>query len=491
MAWSGATAVLESNSQASRRIFISYRREDTEGHVLALVPPLRDRFGEDRIFKDTDSIPAGKDFVEALQRELTSCSVMLVVIGRNWLTIQEPRLRSRRLDNPADLVRIEVATALTNPQMLVVPVLVGGAKVPAAEDLPSNLRPLARRQAFELTGNHWNTDIKGLIDEIETACADIPGATPRSTRRFRRGVQAAAAVVLTALVTLWVWGRIGDQPASPGRSSGQPQAGTTSGVLTPPAKSGPESTAPSGEADRQPPARPDAREPPTVDRTPPIDERAVRSLRDAEATATRRRQRAEAEGASEGAMTAGKQKQLDAERLRDAGQTDRALQSFLAAAAEFDTAADAARNARGARPPETVNPEPQPKAPAAESKSPQDEAGERNRAEAAIRQTLEQFRLAYSQKNATALRGVFPQVRADRLFENLGVCARVSLTFGEMSVRLLSATEALVDVQATYGCQPPTGQRTQVSKPVRDTFRLVRNGTEWVIDRRQITLDEG
>jgi hypothetical protein len=214
-------------------------------------------------------------------------------------------------------------------------------------------------------------------------------------------------------------------------------------------------------------------------------------LRDAEATATRTRQRAEAEGASERAMAAGKQKQLDAERLRDAGQTDQAIQSFLAAASDFDTAADAARHEREERARTKEDPGHPPAPAAARSKSPQDQAAARNREEAAIRQTLEQFRVAYSQKNANALRGVFPQVRADRLFENLDVCARVSLTFGEMSVRLLSTTEALVDVQSTYGCQPPTGQRTQVSKPVRDTFRLVRNGTEWVIDRRQITLDEG
>ena len=101
MAMGGETAVIEAASPASGRIFISYRREDTGVHLLALVPPLRDRFGADRIFKDTDSIRAGDDFVEALRRELASCSVMLVVIGRGWLTIQDSRLGSRRLDNPS------------------------------------------------------------------------------------------------------------------------------------------------------------------------------------------------------------------------------------------------------------------------------------------------------------------------------------------------------------------------------------------------------
>jgi hypothetical protein len=474
MAWSGATAVLDADSTASRRIFISYRREDSEGHVLALVVPLRERVGEERVFRDIDSIPAGKDFVAVLQQELASCSVMLVVIGRNWLT-------SRRLDDPADLVRIEVATALANPRMLVVPVLVGGARMPAAAELPPNLQPLARRQSFELTSSHWNQDIKNLIDEIEAASADPAESTKRSTLLLRRGVQIAAGVVLCTLLMFWVLERIGVLPFSRDTGSAQQsQAGAPAVAPAPPAKSDQESSAPPSDADRQPPPASgpsDPRKPPAPDRKPLTDERAA--LRDAEATAARRRQRAEAEKASERAMAAGKQKQLDAERLRDAGQTDRAIQSFLAAAAEFDTAADATRIEREER------------ARTKEDPGHQDQAAERNREEAAIRQTLEQFRLAYSQKNANALRGVFPQVRADRLFENLEVCARVSLTFGEMSVTLLSPTNALVDVQATYGCQPPTGQPMQVSKPVRDTFRLARNGTVWVIERRQITLDGG
>ena len=308
--------------------------------------------------------------------------------------------------------------------------------MPAAAELPPNLQPLARRQSFELTSSHWNQDIKTLVDEIEAASADPSQSTKRSTLPLRRGLQIAAAVVLSALVLFWVWERLGVVPISPdARSSQQAQAGAPAVAPAPPAKSDRESDATSPDAGRQlPPAadpqKPptDPRKPPAADRRPPIDERTVQSLRDAEATATRRRQRAEAEGASERDMAAGKQKQLDAGRLRDAGQTDQAIQSFLAAAAEFDTAADAARKAREARAPATGDPGHQPAPPAAtRSKSPQeqatarpkspvDQAAERNREDAAIRQTLEQFRLAYSQKDPNALHGVFPQVRADRLF---------------------------------------------------------------------------
>jgi hypothetical protein len=102
----------ETDPQPSSRIFISYRREDSSGHVLALLPALRKHFGADRIFKDTDNIPPGVDFVKFIKRELDSCSVLLAIIGREWLNIRDSRLKSRRLDSPDDYLRVEVASAL-------------------------------------------------------------------------------------------------------------------------------------------------------------------------------------------------------------------------------------------------------------------------------------------------------------------------------------------------------------------------------------------
>ena len=123
-------------SAASSRIFISYRREDSAGHVLALLPALRKHYGADRVFKDTDTIPPGVDFLKFIKRELATCSVMLAIIGRDWLTIQDSRLKQRRLDNPDDFLRTEVATALKNERIRVVPVLVERSTMPAPEDLP-------------------------------------------------------------------------------------------------------------------------------------------------------------------------------------------------------------------------------------------------------------------------------------------------------------------------------------------------------------------
>ena len=153
--------------RASSRIFISYRREDTEGHVLSLYERLSHHFGEDRVFKDTDGIAPGQDFAEVIKRELESCSVMLAVIGKEWVVIQDHKTKKRRLDNPNDYLRLEVATALSNEHVLVIPVLVGRGTMPAPEDLPDDLKPLSTRNAVELSGTRWKGDVDRLIHAID------------------------------------------------------------------------------------------------------------------------------------------------------------------------------------------------------------------------------------------------------------------------------------------------------------------------------------
>src|SRR5215510_7477268 len=149
------------------RIFISYRRDDSSGFVRALLTPLEDRFGNDQIFKDTDNIPPGQDFVKFIQRELESCSVLLAIIGRQWLTLVDKRTQKPKLENPNDFVRLEIATGLKNEHVLVIPVLVAGATMPSEEDLPEDLAALARRNALELSDSRWKTDIERLIRAVE------------------------------------------------------------------------------------------------------------------------------------------------------------------------------------------------------------------------------------------------------------------------------------------------------------------------------------
>jgi hypothetical protein len=91
----------------------------------------------------------GQDFVKAIRRTLQSCAVMLVVIGREWATI-DMRTKRRRLDNPDDFVRVEVTAALANEQIVVMPVLIEGAEMPRKEDLPTDLQPLVSLYALRL-----------------------------------------------------------------------------------------------------------------------------------------------------------------------------------------------------------------------------------------------------------------------------------------------------------------------------------------------------
>ncbi|MFZ5911217.1 MAG: SUMF1/EgtB/PvdO family nonheme iron enzyme [Chloroflexota bacterium] len=149
------------------RIFISYRRVDSGGYAGRIYDRLAARFGEDAVFMDVDDIPAGLDFVEVLQNAVQSCDALAALIGRNWLDARD-EAGGRRLDNPEDFVRVEIAAALERG-IRVIPVLVDGAPMPRASDLPENLKPLARRNAVQVNHHSFNADAYHLIEQLELA----------------------------------------------------------------------------------------------------------------------------------------------------------------------------------------------------------------------------------------------------------------------------------------------------------------------------------
>jgi hypothetical protein len=148
------------------KVFISYRREDT---AAVFIPKLRDslgaRFGKNQIFIDIDNVRLGEDFVQAMKDEVSSCAVFLAMIGRNWLNISSDD-GTRRLDNPDDYVRTEIATALIRNKP-VIPVLVFGATMPQAQDLPDDLAPLARINACKIDQMHVEQDLERLLKTLE------------------------------------------------------------------------------------------------------------------------------------------------------------------------------------------------------------------------------------------------------------------------------------------------------------------------------------
>jgi hypothetical protein len=146
------------------RVFINYRRSDASAHANLLYDWIRERYGEDRVFKDVDSIAPGLDFVEAIEHAIDSSEVMLVVIGKGWLVDADGR---HRLEDVDDYVRMEVATALRR-NIRVVPVLVEGAEMPTAAELPEPLANLTRRHAFEINDARTRADRDELLRRLDT-----------------------------------------------------------------------------------------------------------------------------------------------------------------------------------------------------------------------------------------------------------------------------------------------------------------------------------
>jgi TIR domain len=153
-------------AQSKSGVFISYRRDDKRDFARGLYERLARHLGEQQIFMDVDSIDLGVDFTEVVNQRLAQCSVMLVVIGTNWLDCVDSGGR-RRLDNPDDLVRLEVETALARPGVRVIPILVDGARAPESTGLPESLRPLARRNALIMTHENFGADFGRLFTVVQ------------------------------------------------------------------------------------------------------------------------------------------------------------------------------------------------------------------------------------------------------------------------------------------------------------------------------------
>lgn len=145
-------------------IFINYRRSDSEGEAGRLFDELTLRFGPQSVFMDVAAIEPGRDFRKAIDQSVATCSVLLAMIGQEWLNSTDSQ-GTRRLDDANDFVRIELASALGR-DIPVVPVLVRGARMPRVEQLPDDLKELAYRNAVELTHARWKSDVQVLLQAL-------------------------------------------------------------------------------------------------------------------------------------------------------------------------------------------------------------------------------------------------------------------------------------------------------------------------------------
>ena len=174
------------------RIFISYRRDDSEGYVGRLYDHLVEKFGKDHVFLDVDTIKPGKDIRAEIEQAVLLCDVLIAVIGPQWIMADDGSGK-RRLDDSEDYVRLEIATALKR-NILVIPTLVHKAKSPTRNELPADLSLLAGRNAIDISHERFYYDFERLSEAInrsaiissssshqEIVIPDNPNPLPQST----------------------------------------------------------------------------------------------------------------------------------------------------------------------------------------------------------------------------------------------------------------------------------------------------------------------
>jgi TIR domain len=159
--------VAVADPQKGFHIFLSYRREGTSAHAGRLhdflISGVDDQLGfsDEQIFMDIDTIQPGDDFRKVVAEAVASCDVFLAVIGKHWTDVKDGHGR-RRLDNPADYVRLEIEAALER-EIPVIPVLVDNAQLPTGTELPESISALVFRNAVELTDRRWRYDVGQLL----------------------------------------------------------------------------------------------------------------------------------------------------------------------------------------------------------------------------------------------------------------------------------------------------------------------------------------
>jgi YVTN family beta-propeller protein len=176
---------------SSGRIFLSYRREDTRHIAGRLFDRLVGRFGVGNVFMDVDSIEPGLDFRVAVRSAVGGCDVLLALIGDRWLGATDEQGR-RRLDDPDDLVVLEVNTALQR-QIRVIPVLVGGAAAPRRHELPDVLADLAYRNGVRLDHETFNTDLSTLMTALDRVFRNAGLTKDQTTAASERAATTSAA----------------------------------------------------------------------------------------------------------------------------------------------------------------------------------------------------------------------------------------------------------------------------------------------------------
>ncbi len=203
-------------------LFISYRRDDTAGFTRALFNALESRFGGG-VFMDVDTLAPGDDFVDAIERAVGACEVVLAVIGPQWAVSADGRAR---LAEDNDYVRLELEIALKRG-ITIIPILVESTPMPGVDSLPDSLLPLLRRNALSLSNARFAADLDRLASALPEPAISQSGSAvdtdavtaPKPARSHL--LWLAVAVGLVGLgIGLWLLLKPADTPTASATDGG-------------------------------------------------------------------------------------------------------------------------------------------------------------------------------------------------------------------------------------------------------------------------------
>jgi hypothetical protein len=159
------------------RVFVNFRRADTNTAGPHLDTALSQEFGEREVFRDQRSIRKGAHFPAEIKGALRKCDLLLAVMGPRWASVTDDDNR-RCIDNPEDWVRKEIALAL-DWNITVLPVLVDGAEMPDASELPDDIRELTSHQCVFFRPHQEHIDFPPLFEAVHKAVPDLRRRRPR------------------------------------------------------------------------------------------------------------------------------------------------------------------------------------------------------------------------------------------------------------------------------------------------------------------------
>jgi 4a-hydroxytetrahydrobiopterin dehydratase len=209
------TEIASSAATKPAALFISYRRADTQSFARDLHKHLAAGFGYERVFMDRAEIRAGERWAERLDKELARSTVVVALIGPNWLKLQDEKDHRRRIDGPNDWVRRELSTALAGGKE-VIPIYVGDAElIVDSSKLPADLADLPARQPVELTEASWNDGMAKLVRTLERFGLRAARPDFRLPGRMKHVAPLSAADLEAELAKLPQWTLTGEERRVP------------------------------------------------------------------------------------------------------------------------------------------------------------------------------------------------------------------------------------------------------------------------------------